>query len=325
MRKSLGGLLICLTLFPAGLRAQVPKLAVLPTGAAAQPAAKDVAADTFTHKEDVIYARKHGTALTLDVFAPKEKANGRGVILCVSGGWISSKDMLALYRPVFVPRLLARGYTVFAVLHRSQPLFSNLDAAEDIDDAVKFVKKHAREYGVDPARLGAAGMSAGGHLALMQATATGDGKVAAIGCFCPPTDFLNYGKDRADFLNYAKDANWAWQWVLKDAAAAFDYRRFDAWKKVYVPVTGEERAALVKRASPAYRVSKESAPALILHGDADKIVPIQQSELIMARYKDAGVPFELVVRKGQGHGWAKMPEDVELIADWLDKHLDVAR
>ena len=300
-------------------------LAVLTTSAAAQPAATDVATDMFTHKKDVIYARKHGTALTLDVFAPKEKTNGRGVILCVSGGWVSDEKMLALYRAVFIPRLLARGYTVFAVLHRSQPLFSNLDAAEDIDEAVQFVKKHAGVYGVDPARLGAAGMSAGGHLALMQATATGAGKVAAVGCFCPPTDFLNYGQDGTDFLNYAKDVNWVWQRVLQDAAAAFDYRKFDAGKRLYVTVAGEERAALVKRASPAYRVSKESAPALILHGDADKIVPIQQSESIMARYKDAGVPIELVVRKGQGHGWAKMSEDVELIADWFDKHLGVAR
>jgi acetyl esterase/lipase len=290
-------------------------LAILAANAAAQPSAKQVATDTFTHKEDVIYARKHGTALTLDVFAPKEKAIGRGVILCVSGGWVSDKKMLATYRPVFVPPLLARGYTVFAVLHRSQPPFTNLDAAEDIEDAVKFVKKHAGEYGVDPARLGVAEMSAGGHLALLQGTATGDGRVAAVGCFCPPTDFLNYGKDGVSATGEG----------LKLVAAAFDYHRFAAGKNVHFPVTGEERVALVKRVSPAYRVSKESAPALILHGDADWLVPIQQSELIVARYKDAGVPFELVVRKGQGHGWPKMSEDVKLIADWFDKHLSVAR
>src|ERR1051326_5473195 len=63
-------------------------LAVLSSSVAAQPAAKQVATDTFTHQEDVIYARKHGAALTLDVFAPTEKAIGRGVILCVSGGWV---------------------------------------------------------------------------------------------------------------------------------------------------------------------------------------------------------------------------------------------
>src|SRR5262245_21612097 len=129
---------------PRQLRFLALILAVLPTVAVAQPAAKDVAKnapnDTFTHKEDLIYARKHGTALTMDVFAPKEKTVGRGVILCVSGGWVSDKNMLAVYRPVFVPPLVARGYTVFAVLHRSQPQFTNLDAAEDVEAAVKFVK-----------------------------------------------------------------------------------------------------------------------------------------------------------------------------------------
>lgn len=72
-------------------------------------------------------------------------------------------------------------------------------------------------------------------------------------------------------------------------------------------------------------MSKESAPTLIIHGAADFVVPVQQSKLIMARYKDAGVPSELVVKKRGGHGWPKMAEDVELIADWFDKHLGVTR
>lgn len=288
-------------------------LAVPLSSAVAQPAKKKD--DPFTLKEDVIYARKHGTALTMDVFTPKEKAVGRGVILCVSGGWISDKNMLGIYRPVFVPPLVARGYTVFAVLHRSQPQFTTLDATEDIEAAVKFVKKHAKEYGVDPAKLAACGMSAGGHLSLLQGTATGEASIAAVGCFCPPTDFLNYGKEGTGVTGVP----------FNPVAAAFDFRKFDAGKNMHVSVTGDDKVALVKRVSPVYRVSKQSAPTLIFHGDADFLVPIQQSELMRAKYKDAGVPFELVVRQKQGHGWPKMQDDVGQIADWFDKHLGVAR
>lgn len=283
----------------------------------AQPPKKDGPPTPYTRKDDVIYARKHGTSLTLDVFTPKEKVNGRGVVLCVSGGWYSAKDLLAgLYAPTFVTPLTARGYTVFAVLHRSQPAFTIPDAVEDIGDAVKFVKAHAKEYGVDPDKLGVSGMSAGGHLSLMQGTATGDGKVAAVGCFFPPTDFLNYGKEKA---SGAGDGD------LKDFAAPFAFRKFDQKSKAFVPVTGDERAAIVTRISPATRVTKESAPALVIHGDADKLVPLQQAELLVDKYKAAGVPFELVVKKGQAHGWGGMDKDVDQIADWFDKHLGAAK
>ncbi len=290
-------------------------LLLLPLIAAAEPTAKKDAVETLAHTEDVIYARKQGVSLTLDVFAPKEKSVGRGVILCVSGGWVSDKNMLAVYRPVFVPPLVARGYTVFAVIHRSQPFFTNLDAAEDIDASVQFVKKYAKKYGVDPEKLAAAGMSAGGHLALLQGTATGVGRVAAVGCFCPPTDFLNFGKSGVSITGD----------LFRPVAPAFDYRKLELTKNLYVPVSAEERIALIKKVSPVYRVSKSSAPTLIFHGDADWLVPIQQSELIMAKYKEAEIPFELVVRKRHGHGWTKMADDVRLMADWFDKHLGVSR
>ena len=76
---------------------------------------------TFTQTEDVIYGRKFGVALTMDVFAPKEKANGRGIIFCVSGGWFSSKESINLG---FIKEFLDRGYVVFAVVHGSQPKFT---------------------------------------------------------------------------------------------------------------------------------------------------------------------------------------------------------
>ena len=50
-------------------------------------------------------------------------------------------------------------------------------------------------------------------------------------------------------------------------------------------------------------------------------MPIQQAELMEAKYKEAGVPFELVVKKGAAHGWAGMDKDIAVIGDWFDKHL----
>ena len=75
--------------------------------------------------------------------------------------------------------------------------------------------------------------------------------------------------------------------------------------------------------SPIYHVNAGDAPTLILHGDADELVPLQQSEIIVEKFKEAGVPAELIVKKGAGHGiWPSMLiQDFGTIADWFDQHL----
>jgi enterochelin esterase-like enzyme len=288
---------------------------------AASPAAN------YTRTEDVIYGRKHGVALTMDVLAPKGKANGRGIIFCVSGGWFSSKDSInPLIVQWFLKEFLDRGYTVFAVVHGSQPRFTIPEALDDMHRAVRFIKANAKTYGVDPDKLGITGGSAGGHLSLMQGCAPKDGnpkatdpveressRVAAVACFYPPTDFLNYGKEGEVALGTG---------TLKDFKAPFDFHEFDGKTKSFVPVTDEaKRRAIGRQISPVYAVTKDAAPALIVHGDADKLVPIQQAEVMVARLKDAGVPAELVVKKGQAHGWPGIDKDSPTLADWFDMHL----
>lgn len=89
-----------------------------------------------------------------------------------------------------------------------------------------------------------------------------------------------------------------------------------------MPITDEQKVlAITKMISPKYHASKDDPPTLILHGDADVLVPIQQAKLMIAALEDNGVEAELVVRPGAGHGWAKLGEDLDLFADWFDKHL----
>src|SRR5262245_3537637 len=78
----------------------------------------------YTRKEDVIYGRKDGVSLTMDVFTPSANPNGAGVILCVSMRFRSSKEMMAFFHPATTVEFLKRGYTVFAVVHGSQPKFT---------------------------------------------------------------------------------------------------------------------------------------------------------------------------------------------------------
>ena len=68
-------------------------------------------------------------------------------------------------------------------------------------------------------------------------------------------------------------------------------------------------------------ISKDDPPTLIIHGDADKLVPIQQAELFINGMKKVGVEAKLIVRKGREHGWPKLRDDLSLFVDWFDKHL----
>ncbi len=273
-------------------------------------------------RKEVIYGRKDGMALTMDLITPK-KPNGLGVVWVVSGGWFSSHDAI---RPAAITTLLDRGYTVFAVVHGSQPRYTIPDAVADMHRAVRFIRFHAKQYGIDSDRLGVTGGSAGGHLSLMLGTAGDAGnpkaldpvdrtssRVQAVACFFPPTDFLNYGSEGNVVLGDK---------VLSGFKAPFDFRELDPKTRSYVPITDRKRILEIGRAiSPYYHVSADDPPTLIIHGDADKLVPIQQAERIIARLKEVGVPAELVVKKGEAHGWPNLVADMTTIADWFDKYL----
>ncbi len=276
--------------------------------------------------EDVIYTRKYGCALTMDIFAPpKARRHGGGVIVCVSGGWTSDKRMI---NPAFANPFVEKGYVVFAVLHGSQPKFTIPEAIEDMYAAVRYIKHHDARFDVDPERLAVTGGSAGGHLSLMLGNAIQPGRpdasdpllrhstrVAAVACFFPPTDFLNWSREGEVQLGDG---------ALRAFRPPFDFTTRDPkTNKLVVIEDPQQRQAIGRNISPIYYVSKDSAPTLIIHGDADQLVPLYQSERIRDRYREHGVPCELIVRKKAGHGWLGIDKDLSLFADWFDRHLQV--
>jgi acetyl esterase/lipase len=276
-----------------------------------------------TRVRDVIYGRRAGLALTTDVFRPA-KQNGAAVVMIVSGGFISAPEKIA---PPFAGELLKRGYTVFAVVHGSQPKFTVPEIREDVGRALRFVRYSARNYGVDPERIGVGGASSGGLMALLLGTAATDGKpdaadpvervsnrVQAVAAFFPPTDYLNYGGPGKELLDIHVHP--------REIRAPYDFHDFDPAEGLFQRVTDKERLRTVYRSiSPIYYVTAKSAPTLLIHGDKDELVPLQQSETFAARLKEAGVPVRLEVKKGAGHGWLTILDDLPTVADWFDERL----
>lgn len=266
--------------------------------------------------DGVVYGSRNGNDLTLDVIRPA-KPNGLGIAFMVSGGWKSQK---AGEPPAWLMApLLNRGYTIFAVCHVSQPESLVPEIIEDMHRSIRFIRAHATDYGIDPARIGVTGGSAGGHLSLMLATRGADGKsdsadpverqssaVQAVAIFYPVTDLLNLG----DSTENLGDGGPPKSFVKAFGEAGTD---FELWKQV-----GRD-------CSPIYFIDEKLPPTLIYHGDADTLVPLDQSERFCKLAKENGRVAELVVHPKGEHGWPSMILDLEKFADWFDRHLESNR
>lgn len=330
---------------PAGIPMRLfmfMSLGVLCAACAAPTVEESVAEDVggaFVRENDLIYYKQRGVALTMDRVAPTREANGAAVMLVLSGGWFSSHDNAAPHEldqmpAIFAPQareLLDRGYTLFYVVHAAQPKFTIREIDEQLETAVRHIRFHAEQYGFDAGRIGIMGGSAGGHLSLMRGTRGEDGvgqaaspsevssRVQAVVAYFPPTDFLNYGGTGVFFDQVVRQ-------VIPGGKnpflQAFDYLEFDPVETRLNKVTDEKRLAEHYRyIAPAYHVTSDDAPTLLLHGNVDRLVPLQQSRLMVEHFTRVDVAHELYVKDGGDHGWEATEEEVRLIGDWFDRHL----
>lgn len=288
-----------------------------------------VAQDTLPYKKtEIIYGRKDGMALTMTELAPKKNANGKAIIYVLSGNWVSSERMLEAF-PERSGLYIDAGYTLFGVMVGCQPRYAIPDEIEDLKRAVRFVRYNAAAYKIDPDHIGITGSSSGGHLSLMIATADNvpvpksfdpvdkvSSRVQAAAVFYPPTDFLNYGK--ANSFSQVSQAGLA----LMGVAGAFDFKVWNDTTRTYVPVTSmEQKMKIAKEISPINQVSADDPPTFIIHGNKDMVVPLQQSESILAKFKEAKVPCQFILKEGGGHGWRNREVEEKNFIDWFDKYL----
>jgi acetyl esterase/lipase len=237
---------------------------------------------------DVVYGHKDGMALTFDIFKPKAHPNGAAVIFMVSGGWVSSYIPPAQALPRY-QELLDKGFTVITLRHGSSPKYLIPDIVADVRRAVRFIRFNAKQWGVDPNRLGVYGGSAGGHLSLMIGNASDNGdpaakedflkesdRVASVVAYFPPVDLRQIVRglnpppsgtvlDRFPALNFEKEK-------------AADY-------------------------SPIVFVTPDDPPTLLIHGDKDELVNISNSRTIFEAFQKANVKTDFITIPGAGHGF----------------------
>ncbi len=264
------------------------------------------AEEAFTITHDVVYGHKAGMALTFDVVTPTQNDKDVGILFMVSGGWVShwfpaeAVMQKGTGSASIFSSLVDEGYTLFLVRHGSSPYFKVPDAVADVRRAVRYIRLHADDLEVDPDRLGVCGGSAGGHLSLMLGTASDPGdasaddeierqsdRVAAVVAYFPPTKLDEFFHLTPQF-----------------PALDFDHK-------------------LAESVSPLLHVTPDDPPTLLVHGDKDDLVPLNNSERIHDAFTAQGVDSDLIVVKGAGHGFPG--EDNKLatraLIGWFNEHL----
>ena len=248
---------------------------------------------------DVVYGHKEGMALFYDVFTPT-KANGSAVLFMVSGGWFSRWQAPETRLDAF-QGLLDRGITVIAVHHGSAPRFKVPEALADVRRAVRHVRFNAKTYNVNPERLGAWGGSAGGHLALMLGLASDVGNATAT--------------DPVERVSSAIKSVVAYYPPVDLRGLIGPNERFPAL---------DFDAKLAADVSPLLFANQGDPPTLIIHGDADTLVPLASGQAVHDALRTAGVETQMIIIEGGDHGF-RNPEHRaranSAMVDWFANHL----
>jgi acetyl esterase/lipase len=275
----------------------------------------------YTQVKDVVYGEVHGTGLLMDVFTPAGKANGRAIVDVASGAWFSDRGKIRDHEKAQVYDILCgRGYCVFAIRPGSRTKYTFQEMDENVKLGIRYVKDVAEQYGFDHTKLGLTGASAGGHLATLAALTPVesdpraknelerkfDTHVAAVAVFFPPTDFLEWkpgDKVNRAILGYMLTGRGQGETMqVKDMSM-------------------DELTNLAREVSPLHRVEKPKIPFLTIHGDADPVVHVSQSEKLVSAIRAAGGSADLIIKAGGGHPWPTIAEEVTVTADWFDKTL----
>jgi acetyl esterase/lipase len=253
---------------------------------------------------NVVYAKVKGVELMMDVYRPAGAKGATAAVVVIHGGaWTSGKrsDMAQLAQFV-----ASKGMLAASVSYRLAPQFLWPAQLDDVQTAVRYLRVNAKKYNIDPKRIGAAGASAGGHLALllgMRETRTPKGALYAGQSSRVAAVFDMFGP--TDLAAFPKEMDWAYPLLFGKAR--------------------KEAAASVNDASPIRFAAKDSAPVFIYHGLKDELVNPKQSKNLEAKYRSLGLSVEAAYLPGVGHEFIQgdpaclkaVQRGVAFLAKWL--------
>ena len=243
-----------------------------------------------TTEYDVVYCTMNEVPLKMDIYYPSTIERQWPVVLYVHGGGWSQGDKKSVGF-MDIDKMRKAGILIVSVEYRLAPQYKFPAMIEDVKCAVRYLRAHAEKYNLDPERFGAMGGSAGGHL------------VALLGVTDKAAGF-----DVGEYPDYSSRV----QAVvtisgLADLAPPFTMELF--FDRMYVFGTYDQHDPIFEKASPVYYVTSDDPPFLIIHGELDTTVPINQAVTLDRHLQRAGISSDFVKVQNADHTFLPVGSD----------------
>lgn len=265
---------------------------------------------------DVPYAATDNPRQRLDLVVPRAEADGpRPVVVFIHGGaWRAGDKRSGLRRLGKFAK--TNHYAIASIGYRLTDEAQWPAQIHDCKAAIRWLRANASKYQLDADRIGVWGSSAGGHLVAVLGT-SGDvpemdgtlgphtdvsSRVACVVDFFGPTDFLQMNRTAAP-------------------GARLDHDSARAPEALLIGGPIQQNKAKAATANPITYVSDDDSPFFIVHGTDDKLVPHNQSQLLVEALRQSSVPCSLLTIRGGGHGRGFPDEVGELVGQFFDHHL----
>jgi len=240
----------------------------------------------------------------MDVYFPEAGGPWPALVYVHGGSWMRGDKSEA---GMFAAGMTSQGYLVVSINYRLYPAARYPAMIQDVKCAIRSLRANAAQYNLDPNRIGAVGVSAGGHL------------VSLLGTSDPGT-----GWDVGEYLDQSSRVQAVLAMApVTDLTKNFPNADIEAMRNVGF---GEDN---IVQASPITHVTAEDPPFLLIHGDRDELVPYEQSQLLYDRLVQMNVPAQLVIVRNAGHSFLAsegtstptLGEINQIILDFLTKYL----
>jgi len=263
----------------------------IPLAKVIDPPRVDFEAEGMAYEADIVYANLGGFDCKLDLFYSKTANKPMPVIVWFHGGGWSSEDLTRKYRPEQELAVLAReGFFIVSADYRLIQQTPFPACLQDCKCVIRWVRAHAEKYGLDPDRVGVIGESAGGHLVALLGVTDGIAELEGDG------PYQEYSSRVQAVIPWYAPADMAGR-TEGDRALAMA-QRFCGTDDV------QEADRIMKLMSPIRHMDRTDLPPfLFVHGNADRLVPYQNSVDMCEKMKANGMDAELVTVDGQGHGF----------------------
>jgi len=281
--------------------------------------------DEFNYQKDIVYKIVDGDTLDMIIFFPKDKKEPKiPVMLYTHGGGWGGGNMLNIMGAPFLgtlKTLLNNGIACATIEYRLTRvgISTAVDCVSDCKDAARFLMKNAGKYGFDVDRMGVWGGSAGGHLSLMTALADNNE-------FKGDESLRNYSPNFLCVVSYYPLTSF----VNPENLIGSNFEKPER----FIPILGgllADKQDLARKLSPVEWINKNSTPVFLLHGEEDKVLPIQQSTYLMEVGKARGADIQLLRIKNAAHSFngenisPSMDEINKIAAEFIIEKLKIQK